>query len=244
MSFRGTGEDLHFFRHEKNDDHLLSVQAAYKLFSSSLRDANLKGIRATYEMFPDEYSDIRLGEASLSQSCRLFATRSMAEKTLWKQFGSILEIGVASGDHAVSLITSTNAKSYCGIDINFGQLRESSKEKLNSLSTNCDIQFIQNNSLVVLDGFVRQSRFFDSIYIDASHWHFFVSQELDFCSKLLADNGRIVLNDYLEWFVGSMEPCGVKRAVNEFLSFNPDWSIDYFAVNDCDISLIRKQTAT
>jgi len=240
MPFRGTREDHHFFRHERNDDHLLSVQAAYKLFCSSLRDVNLKGIIALYEMFPDEYSNVHLDEASLSQSCRLFATRSMAEGTLWKQFGSILEIGVASGDHAVSLITSTNATSFCGIDIDYKHLSESSKEKLSSISTTCDIQLIQNDSLVVLEDFVRQSRVFDSIYIDAKHWHFYVSQELDFCSKLIADNGRIVLNDYLEWFVGSMEPCGVKRAVNEFLSFNPDWCIDYFAINDCDISLIRK----
>jgi hypothetical protein len=168
----------------------------------------------------------------------------MAEKTLWKQFGSILEIGVASGDHAVSLIVDTNAKSYCGIDIYYGQLSESSKERLNSLSTTCDIQLIQNNSLCVLDSLVKQSCTFDSIYIDANHWHFFVSQELDLCSKLLAVNGRIVLNDYLEWFVGSMEPCGVKRAVNEFLAINPDWCIDYFAINDCDISLIRNKCST
>lgn len=72
---------------------------------------------------------IRLAEAYLSERCRLYATRSVAEKTLWKQFGSILEIGMASGGHAVSLITGTNAKSYSGIDINFGQLSESSKEK-------------------------------------------------------------------------------------------------------------------
>jgi hypothetical protein len=239
MSFKGTGENPHFFRHEKKDDHLLSVQATYKIFSSSLRDANIKGITAVYEMFPEEYSDTRLVEASLSQGCRLFATRSMAEKTLWKQFGSVLEIGVASGDHAVSLITATNARSYCGIDIDYGQLCESSKKKLSSLSTNCEIRLIQSNSLVVLDSLVKQSCTFDSIYIDANHWHFFVSQELDFCSKLLALNGRIVLNDYLDWFVGSMEPCGVKRAVNEFLSANPDWCIDYFAINDCDISLTR-----
>lgn len=114
------------------------------------------------------------------------------------------------------------------------------RKKLNSLSTTCEIQLFQNNSLVVLGNLLKQTCAFDSIYIDANHWHFFVSQELVFCSKLLALNGRIVRNNYLEWFVGSMEPCGVKRAANEFLAVNFEWCIDYFAINDCDVFLVHK----
>ena len=37
-----------------------------------------------------------------------------------------------------------------------------------------------------------------------------------------------------------MEPCGVKRAVNEFLLLSQDWVVDYYAINDSDISIIRK----
>jgi hypothetical protein len=240
MPFAANGENLHFFRHENISDHLSSVESAYKLFASSLRDLNLKGISATRQIFPDEYSDAKINNESLSSNCRLFATRETAEKALWKPRGSILEIGVAGGDHAVSLIKATEAASYCGIDINFSQLSEPSKKSLNELASSCNIQLIQKNSLVVLQELIQNSCHYDSIYIDANHWHFYVAGELDLCSKLVATGGRIVLNDYLEWFVGSMEPCGVKRAVNEFLLCNHDWCVDYFAINDCDISLVRR----
>jgi hypothetical protein len=240
MPFTGQNENIHFFRHENISDQLSSVESAFKLFSSSLRDLNLKGVRATRKMFPDEYSEARINEKSLSPECRLFATRQAAEKELWKHRGSILEIGVASGSHAVSLISSTEAVLYCGVDINLSQLNESSKQSLENLSSSCNIQLIQKPSLLALNDLIQNHCIFDSIYIDASHWYYSVSRELDLCSKLVAPGGRIVLNDYLEWFVNSMEPCGVKRAVNEFLLSNPVWCVDYYAINDCDISLIKR----
>jgi hypothetical protein len=240
MPFAANGEVPHFFRHENISDHLSSVESAYKLFASSLRDLNLKGISTTWQIFPDEYSAAKINDEQLSSSSRIFAARETAEKAMWKHRGSILEIGVASGDHAVSLINSTQAVSYCGIDINFSQLSESSKKCLNELSSSCNIQLIQKNSIVALNELIENSCCYDSIYIDANHWHYYVAGELGLCSKLVATGGRIVLNDYLDWFVGSMEPCGVKRAVNEFLLSNPGWCIDYFAINDCDISLVRR----
>ena len=52
-------------------------------------------------------------------------------------------------------------------------------------------------------------------YMEYNHWHHFISQELNFAKKLLEPNGLIVVNDYLPWFIGSMEPCGVQKA-NKF----------------------------
>ena len=229
---------MHIYMQEIQSERIAFVESCYKVFVSALREANLEGIMTIQKIFPEEYSDAKIDEFSISSQCQLFATRSAAENKLWKQKGSILEIGVASGNHAVSLINATKATSYCGIDMNFAQLSESSKKDLKELASFCTIELIQKDSLNALDELAENH--YDSIYIDASHWHCYVAKELELCSKIMSIGGRIILNDYLPWFVGSMEPCGVKRAVNEFLSRNPNWRIDYFAINECDISLVRE----
>lgn len=212
----------------------------YKLFVSAIRAYNINFGKSLGFLFPDEYSAARIHDNSLHCSARLFASRESAVEHTWKKCGSILEIGVASGNHAISLISATSATSYLGIDINFGQLTVNSKQSMKDLSANCHIELRSEDSRNVLRQLQAEARTFDNIYIDANHWHAFVSDELSLCASLVSDGGRIVLNDYLDWFTGSMEPCGVKRAVNEFLALNQDWCVDYYVINDSDISLTKR----
>ena len=73
----------------------------------------------------------------------MFASREKAENTVWKKYASILEIGVASGRHAVSLIQSTDATQYTGIDVDFSQLSQSSKLALDKLSQHVQSHFFK-----------------------------------------------------------------------------------------------------
>ena len=240
MPFNGKNSSAHFLHLETTAGMYAQAASLYTSFISAVRACNLKGNNCIRALFPDEYSEISLKESSLSNSARLFVTRKCAEVSMWKKRGSILEIGVASASHAIELISNTNACSYLGVDLSFNAINDSTKKRLDLLAANCKIYLCNGDSVKVLRELLVANKRFDSIYIDASHWHSFVSEELSICSQLIADGGRIVLNDYLDWFISSMEPCGVKRAVNEFVENNIDWSIDYYVINDCDISLIRK----
>ena len=102
-----------------------------------------------------------------------------------------------------------------------------------------DLIFWECNSHAFLRQQIEEKIGYDVIYIDSSHWHSIVSQEIALASKLLNKGGRMVLNDYQNWFVDAMEPCGVVKSVNEFLGLNCEWKVEYFALNDCDISLVK-----
>ena len=239
MTFNGVDE-LHFFRTEDSAESLEMLKGAYKQLVSLVRHLNLQKLSPTQFLFGDEYSKVQLPEAVLHDNARLFADRATAEERTWKKGGSVLEIGVARGGHAVSMVRSTLAKQYHGIDINFDQLSQENKDTLSRLGSEVEIKLFQGLSSDILSKLSASNHKYDTIYIDASHWYHFVQQEIDICSTLVDVGGRLVLNDYLEWFVSSMEPCGVKKAVNEFLKDHQDsWCVDYFAVNDCDISLVR-----
>ena len=239
MTFNGVDKS-HFFRTEDSTESLEMVKGVYKLLVSLFRQLNLQQVSPTKSLFGNEYSKVMLPEVVLHENARLFADRSTAEQRTWKKGGSVLEIGVARGGHAVSLVRTTSARQYHGIDLNFDQLSEENKDALSKFGPEVDIKLFQGLSADILSKLKASNQKYDTIYIDANHWYHFVQQEINICSTLVDVGGRIVLNDYLEWFVGSMEPCGVKKAVNEFLNDHQDsWTVDYFAVNDCDISLVR-----
>ena len=147
----------------------------------------------------------------------------------------ILEIGVAEGKHATSMIESLKPKSYTGIDLNFNQLTNESKTILQRSKENgLGINLINEPSSQALANLSKSNYQFDIIYVDANHWHTFVAEELSYVVALLKPKGTLILNDYTDWFVGSMEPCGVKKALDEFLIKN---SKKFLTAILCDIRL-------
>lgn len=240
--FSGTDESSHFLFLETPEDSQNSLQLLYKLFVSTVRFLEVRGIKASLSLFPNEYTTTEgpqaggIQESNIYSNCKTYANRSAAEKT-WPEHARILEIGVGNGNHAVSIIQSCGASTYTGIDINFSQLLDSSKSSLNNLSTSTNVTLIQGDSIQNLTALVQEGKQFDVIYVDANHWFYYVSQEIELASKLVATGGLIVVNDYLPWFIGSMEPCGVQKATNLFLAAHPEYKVVYYAINDCDLAI-------
>ena len=242
MVFNGISEG-HFYRLESLDHASQALRESYRQFASLTRHVALLGGDPKRILFPGQYSsELDKIDALIRDASRCFGAREFAEKELLSRGGDVLEIGVASGSHAISLIQNTSARSYCGIDINFDQLCSVSKEAFKDLGREgrCRIEFLSMDSCEALKLLGSNGRLFDTIYIDANHWYDYVSRELSFVEPLLKPGGCIVLNDYLEWFVSSMEPCGVIRAVNKFISHSTHkYEVCYFAFTDCDLALRR-----
>ena len=197
-------------------------------------------ISITKEMFPDEYDSQELPEESILNGAKIYANRQTAEQIHLRKHGRVLEIGVASGIHAASLVKSLEPQTFHGVDVDLTQLEDSYKSFLEQYSATADIQFFQIESAKFLENQHSTSMpSYDVIYIDACHWHEFVKQELQLSASLVDIGGHIVLNDYQLWFPSSMEPCGVIKATNNFLATHPGWKVEYFAINDCDICLRR-----
>lgn len=232
----------HFDRIETPEGLARCLAASYKTFCSLIRYCNITGlIDPISALFPHEYSTKDLSvniDRFLTSDSRCFGSRTLAEATMLPKRNHILEIGVAQGSHAISLIRALQPLSYTGVDMNFAQLTEDSMAILKQASSNgVTITLLNQSSSEALANLSQHNTRFDIIYIDANHWHSFVADELSYIPKLLNSGGTVVLNDYTDWFVGSMEPCGVKVAVDEFLVKNfGKFSLSYYAISDCDIA--------
>ena len=243
-SFKAFSSILRLGNCEKLETREGCVNAAkysFKAFNSILRMGNIQhGISITRELFPDEYESNPLQESSLLEGCKLYANRETGEERHIKKGGKILEIGIAGGAHASSLVQNLNPTIFEGVDINLGQLKKEHDATLKDhINRGNKLQLHQANSKQFLKERIARNEKYDFIYIDANHWHSFVKRELELSAKLVSVGGHIALNDYLMWFVGSMEPCGVIKATNNFLQENENWKVEYFAINDRDICLKR-----
>lgn len=84
-------------------------------------------------------------------------------------------------------------------------------------------QFIQGDSVNVLDNFVEKDTWFEMIFIDSIHSFTHTFKELNLASKItnlmLMDDATFEGNDF------DPEPGGVKRAIKEWTELNKDWEI-------------------
>ena len=216
-----------------------AARDSYRILKSIVRAGNLAGASMGMELFPEEYDTKPLLESSLLQNSILYANRETGEKNHIQNGSRILEIGVGGGAHASSLIQNFNPSKFHGVDINFDRLKDEHKSILEAQVREGKAQLHIADSAAFLTHMIEQKEMYDFIYIDANHWHKFVKEDLELSTKLIGIGGRIVLNDYLTWFVRSMEPCGVIKATNNFLCNNKNWKVEYFAINDRDICLKR-----
>ena len=179
-------------------------------------------------------------ESSILPNCKFYADRATGEQYHLQKKGKILEVGIAQGAHAASLIKNLNPSTFHGVDISLENLSDENKAVFHEHGSKGNIVMLrQFDSIRFLEEKIESNETYNSIYIDASHWHEFVHREIELSSRLVDIGGHIVLNDYCAWFVRSMEPCGVIKATNNFLHRNKNWKVEYFAVNDCDICIRR-----
>ena len=221
-----------------------AVIQAYNVFSSILINANLKGIRAVEDhLFPEEFSKVEVKSSSISEDAKLYASREQAELENWPRNAKILEIGVCSGVHLLSIAKNLKPKLIHGVDINLKQLNRSITLELDKYASDeRKIEIFEANSIEFLKNMVEQENSYDVIYIDALHRYPYVAKEIELSMKLLSKGGKLVLNDYCLWFVPSMEPCGVIKAVNELLDQNENLIVEYYAINDRDVCIGQQAT--
>ena len=219
---------------------ICAAKESFRVFNSLLRWGNFKGIPVMEKMYGPQLYSKPLSESSLLSDCQIYANRSTGESNHLRHKGKILEIGVASGSHAVSLIQRLNPSTFHGVDVKVRQVSDQSKAIFTNHGNKGNIvRLYQKDSVQFLEDQLQSNQRYDVIYIDANHWYEFVYKELELSSRLVDVGGHIVFNDYLNWFIGSMEPCGVVKAVNDFLDKNENWKVEYFAINDRDICIRR-----
>ena len=229
-----------FEKLETKEGILRAIRDTFRVFSSLLRIGSAQGMSPMRMLFPAEFDSELLQESSIMSDCKLYAHRATGEKNHLQHKGKFLEIGVAGGCHAASLIKNLNPSTFDGVDLVLGSVKEENRIVFkNHESKGNKIEFHQVDSVKFLEEKITEKANYDMIYIDANHWYEFVKKELELSSRLVGIGGHIILNDYVMWFVNSMEPCGVIRATNNFLQENRNWRVEYFAINDRDICIRR-----
>lgn len=84
-------------------------------------------------------------------------------------------------------------------------------------------QFIQGDSVNVLEDFVEKNTWFEMIFIDSIHSFPHTFKELNLASKIT--NLMLMDDTTFEGNSFDSEPGGVKRAIKEWTELNKDWEI-------------------
>lgn len=104
------------------------------------------------------------------------------------------------------------------------------------------VAVLKGDSVVALQSLPDDS--VDILYVDADHSYGAVKQELDIASRIVRDDGWIILNDYTMRDNVTGEVYGVVQAANEFM-LREGWEMTYLALEPrmfCDV-VLRKLRA-
>jgi predicted O-methyltransferase YrrM len=160
----------------------------------------------------------------------------------------ILEIGIDQGlmfiPLAKKLIELNNQFSFSGVDV---KVQDNVISEIANLKNN-SIKLVTENSLTFLPRMLREKQTYDIILLDGDHNYYTVTKELEIISRLMKDDGLIIIDDYEGrwmnvdyWYSTSKEPHynnvknmtkpiqtekrGVHPAVDDFLSINKEWKL-------------------
>lgn len=177
----------------------------------------------------------------------------------------VLEIGLDKGMTTIPLLAflARNHEnfSFVGVDV---LLQDSLSIIVDNIDFKNDqkISLNQDNSLNVIPKLIQSSLKFDLILLDGDHNYYTVSKELSYLDNLTKDNSIVIIDDYHGrwsdkdlWYADredykdvpqvtqkiETEKCGVKPAVDEFLSANPCWE-SFVPIKGEPIVLRRKTT--
>lgn len=161
---------------------------------------------------------------------------------------SLLEVGIDTGASyfsiATHLLRNKQEFVFVGVDV---KIQESVKIIASNLDRTDDqkLYIVEENSLKILPTLVEQNAKFDIILLDGDHNYYTVSNELKSISELTYDHTLILIDDYDgRWSEQDLwyserdthqnvqsstqkvetEKHGVKAAVDEWLSNNPEWN--------------------
>lgn len=176
----------------------------------------------------------------------------------------VLEVGLDKGVTTIPVVVfltrTKQSFEFVGVDILVQEPLFITLNNIDVLKTQ-KMSLYQNNSLDILPKLVENSLKFDVVLLDGDHNYFTVSKELQYLDQLVSDNGIVIIDDYHGrwsekdlWYAErdgyekveiatkkiETEKQGVKPAVDDFLSDNPQWET-FTLMNGEPIVLRRKQ---
>lgn len=193
---------------------------------------------------------MQLLSAKHLKNCQFAADRYVALKNLPNN-GVIAEVGVLGGDLSDWFLKNLEPSEIHLIDLyncaDFpGKNRFKKKEHERFIHERFDDEIRQGRVKVkkgyswnVLGSYPKNT--FDIIYIDAAHDYESVKQDLEQSSRVIKEDGYIVMNDYIMYDHLAKSKYGVVQATNEFC-VQHDWGFLYFAFHPnlfCDVVLTK-----
>lgn len=174
----------------------------------------------------------------------------------------IAEVGVALGDFSHKLLSICEPRHFFAVDLfDLHEIPElwgrPAKELFGGRthSTFCRERFVEligRKKVTVLEGdsvaalATLDDASLDIVYVDANHTYDSVKQELGIIKRKIADDGIIILNDYIMNEAGfSNAAYGVIQETNEFM-IAENWEMMYFAFQSymyCDVVLRKTSSA-
>jgi hypothetical protein len=190
---------------------------------------------------------------------RVYADRRyMIEALGTSACGAVAEIGVALGDFSESLINVFKPHTFVAFDVFHIHSQQElwgrpTSEIFNGLTHaeyyRSRMSNFANTRVIVEEGTSRdclpryEDKYFDLIYVDASHTYTDVAADAAECMRLIKDTGVLIFNDYIMYDHVLHAPYGVVPAVNELLVKHGDWKVIGFALQKdlfCDIALAKR----
>jgi hypothetical protein len=197
-------------------------------------------------------------EAKHLSSPRLYADRRLMIEALSSPRKRVAEIGVALGEFSKALIDVFEPEKFVAFDVFEVHLQETlwgraTSEIFQGLTHadyySANLRTYSPTKVVVEEGLSWErmatypDKFFDLIYVDASHRYEDVVLDAAQSLRVIKDDGLLIFNDYIMYDHVLGEPYGVVPAVNELLASHPDWKVIGFALQKdlfCDIALARR----
>lgn len=155
-------------------------------------------------------------------NCKVVPSREDILVTL-PQESVCAEIGISSGKFTSSIIKVVNPSELYLVDIDINCINKCKKKFLEK----DNLKFFHGNSNIILKEF--EDNYFDWIFLDTDHTHLTTKVELEQASRIVKDDGMIIVHDYIPYSYLTKKPYGVIPAVNEFVN-NSDWEFKYITL--------------
>jgi len=209
------------------------------------------GFNEILKLPADQIESAHQIEQSQLDSAKIYSNREEYIKTI-PQNSDYMELGVAWGYYSdlvakqiepksIDLVDWYNQDLKCWSWRKFGSCQCQPKHELlytpethqeyiaNKFSLYNNVNIIKGHVPDILDSISKK---YDYIYIDITNERQIIRDTLNKVKNMVKSGGIIGLNDYLI-YDGIIEdmPYGTYQSVNEFLFFNPAWSVDAIALH-------------
>lgn len=175
------------------------------------------------------------------KNCKVLSNREELLNKMPKN-SIFAELGVLYGYYSEKILNQCDPKELFLIDT-FDMEKKQYDSILNKFKEKNEVKILKGYSWEVLKTF--EDKYFDVIYIDASHDYEDVKKDSEIADLKIKDNGRIIFNDYILFnnfsSSGKIEQFGVPYVIHE-LCLDKSYEWEYFCLHPymfCDVCLRR-----